>query len=299
MVFSAGISVYFAFFVAGNLTRQVRLLVDGANRLAAGQLDTRVNGGGSRELVELSAAFNQMAGKLEEAFEKQRITEKARKELVAAIGHDLRTPLSSLLLMSEAIKDGVTDENQTRIFINRIYGEVRHMAGLLEDLFDMSQLDAGAVKLKAEPGHLADLISDTIESMRSLAEQRQQQISGEVEEGLPVFNFDPAKLQRVLDNLVGNALRYGKTGGRVVISAHRVGSYVLVCVEDDGDGIHPEDLPRLFEPFFRGERSRGREHGGSGLGLAIARGLVEAHGGNISVESEPGKGAKFNFTLPL
>ncbi len=299
LIFSGSISIFFAYYISTQLTRQVRQLVQGANQLASGKLDTRVKGGGNRELVELSQAFNQMATNLQTSFEKQRQVEQSRKELIAAIGHDLRTPLASLRLMAEAIQDGVTDDQQTKMFMGRISGEVTYMSGLIEDLFELSQLDAGSLKLRCEPGNLSDLISDTLESMRAQAEIKHQSLNGEIEGHIPLLSFDMRKIQRVLNNLVGNAIRYTPEGGKITLRAWAEFGKVLVSVIDNGEGINPTDLERIFEPFYRGERSRGREHGGAGLGLAISKGLIEAHNGTIRVESREGKGSTFTFQLPL
>ena len=299
LLFSGSISVFFAFFLSDQLGRHVRQLTEAAREIAAGNLETRVEPGGSRELAMLAETFNQMASQLEKAFTMQREMEQSRKELVAAISHDLRTPLASLRLMTEAISDGVADEAQTAIFLERMRGEVQYMTGLIEDLFELSQLDAGALKLKPERASLSDLISDTLESLQSQAASKKQVLHGETEEDLPVLLFDPRKIQRVLNNLIGNAIRYTPEGGTINISACQRDGYIAVNVKDTGDGIPAADLDRIFEPFYRGERSRGRESGGVGLGLAIARGLVEAHGGRIKVQSHEGQGSTFTFELPL
>ena len=134
--------------------------------------------------------------------------EQSRKELIAAISHDLRTPLASLRLMTEAVSDGVTDEKQTAIFLERMRNEVQYMTGLIEDLFELSQLDAGALKLSPERASLSDLISDTLESLQGQAGKKHQLLEGKIEGELPELLFDPRKIQRVLNNLVGNAIRY-------------------------------------------------------------------------------------------
>lgn len=298
IIFSGAVSVFFAFFLSDQLGRQVDEIVRGAQGLAAGRLDTRVAAGGSREFSELAEVFNKMAIQLEAAFNKQHEMEQNRKELVAAISHDLRTPLASLRLMTEAISDGVADEQQTGVFLERMRGEVQYMTGLIEDLFELSQLDAGAIKLHPERGNLADLISDTLESLRAQADSKQQNLQGAILTELPELEFDPRKMQRVLNNLIGNAIRYTPEGGNIQIVAQKKAERVKVCVIDDGEGIPPGDLEKIFEPFYRGERSRGREQGGTGLGLAIARGLIEAHGGLIWAENLK-KGSRFTFELPL
>ncbi len=259
---------------------------------------TRVETGGSRELSALAEAFNRMAVQLEASFKKQEEMERNRKELVAAISHDLRTPLASIRLMVEAISDGVADKNQAEVFLQRLRGEAEYMTGLIEDLFELSKLDAGELKIQLEPGNLADLISDTLESLRPQALRKNQTLKGEILTELPEINFDHRKIQRVLNNLVGNALRYTPDGGAIQIVAQGKPGRVKVCVIDNGEGIPGIDLARIFEPFYRGERSRGREQGGAGLGLAIARGIVEAHRGQIWAENLP-KGSRFTFELPV
>jgi signal transduction histidine kinase len=305
IVFATTVAVFFAYTVSEQLAKQVDELVIGSNQLAGGNLAVRVMSGGSRELSKLASAFNQMAAKLEESARIQAEMEQNRKELIAAISHDLRTPLSSLRVMSEAISDGITDEQQTKLYLGRIRNETIYMDGLIEDLFELSQLDAGKVKLKLEKSNLADLISDTIGGLQAQAETRWQNLSGEIADELPDLHFDMHKIQRVLNNLVGNALRYTSEQGEIVITAQPEckdqKNWVAISVRDNGEGIPLEDQKRIFEPFYRGERSRAREHGhgGAGLGLAIAKRLIEAHNGKIWVESVEGKGSTFTFALPV
>ncbi len=299
LLFSASISVFFAFFLSEQLGRQVRELTRGASEIAAGKLDTRVAAGGSQELAQLAQAFNMMAVKLEQSAQDRQEMEQSRKELVAAISHDLRTPLASLRLMTEAVSDGVADEQQTAIFLERMSNEVQYMTGLIEDLFELSQLDAGALKLSPERASLSDLISDTLESLKAQATRKRQNLQGQIEGELPELLFDPRKIQRVLNNLVGNAIRYTPEGGTIQLGAQQMGRWVCVSVRDNGEGIIQADINSIFEPFYRGERSRGRESGGAGLGLAIARKLVEAHGGKIWVQSQEGQGSTFTFELPV
>ena len=299
LVFSATISVFFAYFLSDQLSRQVKELTRGASAIAQGHLETRVQAGSSQELAQLAQAFNSMAGELEAAARLRREMEQSRKELVAAISHDLRTPLASLRLMTEAVSDGIADERQTAIFLERMRTEVQYMTGLIEDLFELSQLDAGALKLSPERASLSDLISDTLESLQAQAAKKRQVLQGQIEGELPEFFFDPRKIQRVLNNLVGNAIRYTPEGGTIRLVARQTGPRVAVSVTDTGEGIAAQDRERIFEPFYRGERSRGRDSGGAGLGLAIARKLIEAHGGQIRVDSLEGQGSTFTFELPL
>jgi two-component system sensor histidine kinase SaeS len=299
ILFSGAIVIFFALFLSKQLGHPVAELTRGAAELANGNFTARVKPGGSAELARLATAFNQMAGQLENAFAVQQEMEQSRKELVAAISHDLRTPLASLRLMTEAVSDGVADERQSAIFLERMRGEVQYMTSLIEDLFEISSLDAGSLKPKLERGTLADLISDTLESLQSQAHQKGQTLQGEIQGELPEIAFDSHQIQRVLNNLVGNAIRYTPPGGSIRLLAQPEADRVVVRVEDNGEGISAADQAKIFEPFYRGERSRGREHGGTGLGLAIAQRLVEAHQGRIWVQSREGQGSTFIFELPV
>ncbi len=299
LIFSGAIVVFFALFLSKQLVQSVAEMIGRANELAEGNFTVRVKPSGSAELARLANTFNQMAGQLEHSFAVQQEMERSRKELVAAISHDLRTPLASLRLMTEAVSDGVADEHQAAIFLERMRGEVEYMTTLIDNLFELSRLEAGSVKLNLERGTLADLISDTLESLQSQAHQKNQLLAGEIEGELPEITFDSHQIQRVLNNLVGNAIRYTPAGGSIHLQASLKGDKVLVRVQDNGEGISAADREKIFEPFYRGERSRGREHGGAGLGLAIARRLIEAHHGRIWVESQEGPGSTFSFELPV
>jgi signal transduction histidine kinase len=167
---------------------------------------------------------------------------------------------------------------------------------LIDDLFQMAQLDAGGIKFSREPASLTDLVSDTIESFSELAARQDVSLSGLVDEDVDPVVMDTQRIGRVLNNLVGNALRHTPSGGQVSLVARRTGPNVEMTVQDSGGGIHPEDLPHIFERFYRGEKSRSRSTGGAGLGLAIAQGIVRAHGGDIRAENNGG--ARFVITLP-
>jgi signal transduction histidine kinase len=299
IIFSAAISVFFAFLVSQKLVQSVLVLCKAAQQVAAGNLDTRVTVGGSRELTELGDIFNNMTAQLGNARNRQQELEKMRVQLVASISHDLRTPLASLRLLTEAVSDGIADEQTTKVFLGRMRNEIEYINGLIEDLFELSQLDAGTLKLKPERNSLHDLISDTLGSLSNLTLEKHQHLEGQVAENLPDLSFDLRKIQRVLNNLVTNAIRYTHEGSHILITAQTQDNWAIVSVHDDGEGIPDDILGRVFEPFYRGEQSRGRESGGVGLGLAIAKGLVEAHGGKISVESQPKHGTTFSFSLPL
>jgi len=173
-----------------------------------------------------------------------------------------------------------------------------HLSLLIDDLFQVSQLDAGGIPLNLESASLADLISDTLENFTGLASRQNIQLSGSASPDIDPLIMDVQRIGRVLNNLVDNALRYTLSGGTVSIQAEVVAGTVRVTVQDSGEGILPGDLPYVFDRYYRGEKSRNQATGGTGLGLAIAKGIVEAHGGQIGALSSPGQGARFYFWLP-
>ena len=299
LVFAATMAVFISIALARSISTAVQRVTAAARQMASGDLHARAVVSSRDELGTLAEAFNHMAGELEQSTERERSAELARRELVAAVSHDLRTPLASIQAMVEAINDGVVDDQETiQRYLKTTQTETERLARLIDDLFELSQIDGGSLKLSLEVGSLHDLISDTLQSLGPQAEQRGVRLVGTVEPALPAVRFDPARIQRVLDNLVGNAIRHSPAGGVVEIRGVASGDQVRVLVHDTGDGIPPSEQERVFERFYRGERSRARNGAGAGLGLTIARGIVSAHGGRIWVESAPGAGATFVFTLP-
>lgn len=303
--FSAAIAMGFGYVISASLSDNIRNLVNAANAVAEGDLSARVAVQGNDELAELARAFNEMARKLEEMYAQKQAIEQARRDLITWVSHDLRTPLTSLQVMVEALSDGVAGDEETRQrYLRNSLAELRNLRGLINDLFDLVQFDAGHLNLNCEMSSLHDLISDTLESMRAKAERKHLTLTGEVGSRLDPVWMAPDKVQRVLSNLVDNAIRYTPPGGAIHLGARRTDGEVIVVVRDSGPGIAAEDLPHVFERFRRGEAARTRvpeEEGGDrgvGLGLAIARAFVEAHGGHIEVESEEGAGAEFRFSLP-
>lgn len=299
LAFSAIVAFAFAALTAEQVLRAVREVAAAARAMAGGKLGVRVAADGPDELAGLARDFNAMSERLEASDRMRREMEAARRHLFAAISHDLRTPLASIRAMVEAIDDGVvTDAETTRRYIRNVLGEVHRLSGLIDDLFELSRLDAGALTLHLEPGSLHDLVSDTLEGIQVQAVEKGLHLRGAVAEDLPPVMMDVARIQRVLTNLVQNAIRHTPPDGTILLEAQEEQTTVRVDVIDSGEGVAPEDLPHIFERFYRGEKSRVRGQGGTGLGLAIAQGLVEAHGGRIWAQSAPGQGARFSFVLP-
>jgi len=300
LLFAGLLAVGFSLYGAGPLARRIEELRRGTARLAAGDLDTEVPADGHDELAMLAGDFNRMARELREAAAREREMDKARRDLVAAVSHDLRTPLASARALIEAVADGVTgDAEMEARYLASARGEIEKLGRLVDDLFELSRIDAGMLRLELEEASLRDLISDTLSSFKPRAEDKGVNIIGEVSDGVDPVLASPPRLQRVLDNLLGNALRHTPPGGEIHLRVEPGDGVARVEVSDTGEGIAREDLPYVFDRSFRGERSRasGGDDSGAGLGLAIARGLIEAHGGEIGVESHPGHGSRFRFTL--
>jgi len=299
LLFAGGIAMSLGYFLSSALTDDIVVLNQAAKEIARGNLHVRVPVTGLNEMAELARTFNDMAAQLEAAARKQRELETLRRNLVAWIGHDLRTPLTSIRVLLEALADGVVDDPGTvQRYLNTAQRHIRSLSVLIDDLFELAELDAGGLRLEQQPNSLADLISDTLESFSALAAQGGVTLEGSVAPGVDSVCMDAQKIGRVLANLVSNAVQHTPAGGTVKIYASAAADGVQVEVRDSGEGIVPEDLPYIFDQFYRGEKSRSRDTGGSGLGLAIARGIVEAHGGHIRVESAPGEGTRFLFILP-
>jgi signal transduction histidine kinase len=284
--------------LGGRIAGAVDSLSAGAAAMARGDLAARVRADGVAELRALAESFNSMAAQLETAARDRAETERARRDLIAAVSHDLRTPLASLRALAEALDDGVVDDPEgVRRYLRLMTGETERLNMLIDDLFELARLESGALRLDRSPSPVQDLISEALERMTAQAGRKGLQLAGEVVGDPPPVLIDGQQVTRVLLNLVQNAIRHTPADGSVTLRAQPAEDGVLVEVRDTGEGIGADDLPRVFDRFYRGDPARTRE-AGAGLGLAIARGIVEAHGGRIWVESEPGRGTRFAFTLP-
>ncbi len=300
LLFAGGIALSFGFFLSASITESIRKVVRGAEAIAAGDLGARVVVSGNDELAELAATFNRMAAQLQAADARQKELDQLRRDLIGWVSHDLRTPLTSVRVMVEALADGVVEQPEmVQRYLRTIQGDTRNLSALIDDLFELAQLDAGGPRFDVAPHSLRDLISDTLESMGALAGQKGVELCGDVAPGVDPVVMAPEKISRVLTNLISNAVRHTPAGDTITVEAWREAENgpVRVDVRDTGEGISPADLPHIFERFYRGEKSRSRATGGAGLGLAIAKGIVEAHGGQLWAESQVGEGSTFSFRL--
>jgi signal transduction histidine kinase len=286
---SASTALAAALLVATGMGRRIGELEAAAEELSAGELTARAPTNAPRELAHLGEAFNGMASNLEALFE-------ARRQLVAWASHDLRTPVASIQAMLEATEDGLASMEE---YLPALREQTRILAVLIDDLFELARIDAGVLTLELREAQLPALVSQCVRGLEAEARARQIRLESQLEELLPEARCAPDHVQRVLLNLVTNALRHTPSDGSVLVSARRRAEELEVSVEDTGAGLSSEAERRIFERFWRADGSRARVSGGAGLGLAIAQGLVEAQGGRIWAENRPAGGARFAFTLPI
>jgi signal transduction histidine kinase len=264
-------------------------LVDAAGRVESGDYSTRVSepGTGPRPMRDLARGFNEMVTRLE-------VDEAQRRTLLADVSHELRTPLAVVQGSIEAMLDGVHEADEAHL--GAILEETRVLGRLVDDLRTVALSESGSLPLHREPSDLSVVATDAVAGFRPAAATAGVDLAVEIGDDVPLLDVDPVRIREVVSNLVANALRNTPAGGSVTVDA-RVGGggrAVVVSVRDTGTGIDPELLPHVFDRFAKGAGSRG-----SGLGLAIARGLVEAHGGTIDVESTLGRGSTFRFRIPI
>jgi two-component system phosphate regulon sensor histidine kinase PhoR len=221
-----------------------------------------------------------------------------RRELIGNISHDLRTPIAGIKAMVETLQDGAIDDKRAAAdFLTRIDSEVDRLTQMVTELTELSHIETGKAELRRMPTDINMLIEEIVIQMNPLASTKPVTISTELMKNLPLIKIDHDRIRQTLINLVHNAIKFNNPGGKIVIATKADGENVTVSVEDTGMGISREDLPHVFERFYKADKARSR--GGSGLGLAIAKHTVQAHGGTISAKSEEGKGSTLSFTIPI
>lgn len=286
----AGTALLIARWVARGMTQPLRDMARAARRMEAGDYGQRVHTDSRDEVGQLAQAFNRMSAELEQL-------ERLRRELVANVGHELKTPISALRAHLENLLDGVERPDPETIQV--MLGQAERLGRLVDQLLDLSRLDSGEVPLRREPVRLGPLVEEVLSEIRVARPDTGIVLEREVAPDLPPVLADRERIHQVLFNLLDNAVRFTPAGGRVTVTAERRNGAVDVHVADTGPGIAPEHLPRLFERFYRVDPARSAREGGTGIGLAIARSVVEAHGGRIWAESVPGQGSVFTFELPV
>jgi two-component system phosphate regulon sensor histidine kinase PhoR len=221
-----------------------------------------------------------------------------RRELVGNISHELRTPIAGIKAMVETLRGGAIDDKEAAIdFLTRIDNEVDHLTQMVSELTELSRIETGRAELRISPVNLNLLVEEVVTQLNTLAQRQQVTITADLATDFPIIEADNDRIRQTLTNLVHNAVKFNHPGGRVTVSTKVDGESVTVSVSDNGIGISKEDLPHVFERFYKADKARPR--GGSGLGLAIAKHVVQAHGGSIWAQSEEGKGSTFSFSLPI
>jgi signal transduction histidine kinase len=282
---SATVAMIGGLFVARSIAGSIDNVRDAAIALSHGDLTVRAPETGPNEVADMAGSFNEMAANIEELFD-------ARRELVAWASHDLRTPLANMQAMLEALEDGLAEPAD---YLPALGDQVRVLTLLVDDLFELARIDAGALTLELHAAPLVDVVSACIRGVSAEAVQRHVSLDSEVD-AEAIARFAPEKVERVLLNLLTNALRHTPSDGAVAVRVAPDQGAVRVTVEDTGEGLDEEAERRMFDRFWRSDPARSQR--GAGLGLAIARGLVEAQGGRIWAENRPGGGTRVSFTLP-
>ncbi len=286
------VGILFGVLVSRSLTAPLERLAAAAQAIGHRDLHHRVTITGSREIVAVSRAFNEMASGLEQA-------ETLRRNLVADVAHELRTPLSVLQGNLLAILDKVYPLDAEEIA--RLYSQTHLLSRLVNDLHELSLAESRQLHLNRQLTDIPQLLRSVIAAFGPTAEASSVRLELYTADDLPQVTLDPLRLTQVLDNLLGNAVRHTPSGGMISLSAMVSHAHLQIVVKDTGDGIAPEHLPHVFDRFYRMNRGRSRATGGTGLGLAIARAIVEMHGGQVAAVSDgvPGHGTAFTVQIPL
>jgi signal transduction histidine kinase len=295
--YAVGAGVGAALVLARGPARAMERLSSTASALAGGDLSARVgNVEGGLEYSDLASTLDDMAERLDHAVARVQDVEARRRDLITAVSHDLRTPLARLRAMLEAVDDGVVEDAPT---LRRYAGEMRRsvdtLVALVDDLFELVQLDAGAIEADTERARVGDVVRSAVGACRDDAQDKGVAVRTDLD-GAADTTCSP-RLSRVLQNLIQNSIRHTPPDGTVTIEARRLEGQLRLVVEDTGEGIPAHALPRVFDPFYRADPAR--TGSGSGLGLAVAKRIVEALGGDIAAESRMSRGARFAVTVPI
>ncbi len=287
---AALIALVLGFLLFRQITAPLNSLASASEKIAAGDLSARSPVRGDDEIARVGRSFNAMADNLARS-------ETARRNMLADIAHELRNPIGVIQSHLEAMQDGVFPLDQSQV--DSLHEETLLLSRLVGDLRELALADAGQLALQRAPTDLCALIERVVNAFQAQANEREITLTASVPENIPPLNIDAQRIEQVLRNLLSNALRHTASNGTITVTLTHEKNFARVEVRDTGTGIAPDALPYVFERFWRGDKSRSRSQGSTGLGLAIAKQLVEAHGGQIGVESNVGKGTTFWFTLPI
>ncbi len=279
-------------FITRAFTRPIGELNAGIAQMSRGDLSVRVNVRGKNEFAQLAAAFNSMSERLEKL-------DKARSQFVSNASHELKTPLSTMKILIESlVYQDPPDPEMTKEFLGDVNKEIDRLNRIVSDLLTLVNIDSGTMKLKLTPLNISDLLQEQVKRLSPLARENGIELDCTVKDSLEVMG-DPLKLQQVIYNVIDNAIKYTGRGGEVRCSVARAGRKAVIRVADTGVGIPAEDLPHIFDRFYRVDKARSRETGGTGLGLSIVKQTLQMLGGDIEAQSEFGKGSTFTITMPI
>ncbi|MBI4678880.1 MAG: HAMP domain-containing protein [Elusimicrobia bacterium] len=287
-------------WLSRSLSRPLEDIRATAERLASGDFSARVRDLPSDEHRQLALTLNEMASRIQENLGRLERLEKMRKDFVANVSHELRTPLSAVKAYAETLASGGPEDPRGRAeFTREIEKNADRMARLVDDLLALSEIESGGRPPAKEPVSLMRVAAEAAAALKPLAERKRIALRVEPFPDMPELSVDRSQVKQVLTNLLDNAVKHTPEAGTVRVWAAVEPGHAAVFVQDTGCGIPAEHLPRIFERFYRVDKSRSREMGGTGLGLAIVKHIVEAHGGTVAAECPPGQGSTFRFTLPL
>ncbi|MEM8861131.1 MAG: HAMP domain-containing sensor histidine kinase [Chloroflexota bacterium] len=301
LVFASILAAAFGLAVTWRIVADLRDLAISAQHIAEGNFSVRPSVRGRDEVSQVAGAFSDMAEKLEEAEGVRNELKQLRRDLISWTSHDLRTPLTSMRAMVEAMRDGIVDDPEiTQRYYKNILIDIEGLNTLMDDLFEYSQLESGGLKYEKTHNSMSALISDVCEQFEAFTTKNNLELACHIQNDNldPVF-MDSRLIGRVLGNLIKNSCRHTPAGGRINLIANGGDDFVEITVSDTGSGFDSADLPHVFEQFYRGEEARSRAKGGGGLGLAIAKSIVEGHGGTIIANNDPQTGgAVVKFKMP-
>ena len=294
------ISVIISLVVSKTLLSPIQGMTKAAEAMADGDFSRKITVESDDEIGILAETFNDMASQIETMLEELKKAEKLRREFVANVSHELRTPLTNIRSYAETISDdrGIPQETEEE-FLRVIINESDRMTKIVQDLLELSRFDSGASELAVEEFSIERSLRDVYAAVALEARKREHEVNLELEWKLPKIHGDRARIEQVLMNIISNALKYTPDGGRIEIFSGTSDDDVWVRIEDTGVGIPEDDLPRVFDRFYRVDKARSRESGGTGLGLSIAKEIVTKHGGDLAIRSTLGVGTSVTITLPI
>jgi signal transduction histidine kinase len=299
VVAAAVLAVTGAWLFSRTLGADLDAVRDGLEAVGAGERRFRITTSANDDLARVAHAANAMIDQLVGEEEAREASESARRHLIAAVSHDLRTPLTSLRLLADAVGDDIVDGEQRRDYLGRMRRQIDTLGALIDDLFELSRLEAGDIGWTLQQVPLADLVDETVAAMSPQADVKGVTVSASLPDRLAPARANPEKLQRVLFNLIQNAIRHTPPDGSVVVRVQPAATGIEIEVADTGEGIAPADRERVFTAFYRGGADDSARTGDrSGLGLAVSRAIVEAHGGRIWV-ADSAEGTRVRFNLPI